>query len=47
MKKTKKKVKELKLQMRFNPGTMNYEPVLPALLIKNLNKRKRWTRKKF
>ena len=28
-KKTKKKVKELRLKMKFNPGTMSYEPVLP------------------
>ncbi|HKZ34168.1 MAG TPA: hypothetical protein VJ142_02965 [Candidatus Nanoarchaeia archaeon] len=46
MKKTRK-IKELKLQMKFNPGTMNYEPVLPALLTKNLNKRKKWAGKKF
>lgn len=29
MKKAKKKDKKLKLQMRFNPGTLKYEPVLP------------------
>jgi len=26
-KKSKKKIREIKLQMRFNPGTMSYEPI--------------------
>ena len=26
----KNKVKEIKLIMKFNPGTMSYEPVLPV-----------------
>jgi len=47
MKKTKKKFKEIKPIMKFNPGTMSYEPVLPVFLNKNLNKKKKWTRKKF
>jgi hypothetical protein len=27
---TRKKVKEIKLPMRFNPGMSKYEPILPA-----------------
>ena len=27
--KKKKKIKEIKLKMKFNPGTMSYEPILP------------------
>jgi len=46
MKRAKKKVKEIKPIMKFNPGTMSYEPVLPVILTKDLNKRKKWTRKK-
>jgi hypothetical protein len=26
----KKKLKEIKLQMKFNPGTLKYEPVIPV-----------------
>ena len=44
-KKTKKKVKELRLKMKFNPGTMSYEPVLPVSLIKKYNIKK-WTKKR-
>ncbi len=28
-KNTKNKLKEIKLKMKFNPGTMSYEPILP------------------
>ena len=40
-----KKVKELILKMKFNPGTMSYEPILPVSLIKKYNIKK-WTKKK-
>lgn len=33
-----KKVRELILKMKFNPGTMSYEPILPE--------NKKWTKKK-
>lgn len=38
----KKKVKEIKLQMIFNPGKMAFEPVLPKLKIH----KSKWTKKK-
>jgi len=38
--KTKKKVKEIKLQMKFNPGTMRYEPVFPIKEFKKLENKK-------
>lgn len=44
--KKNKKIKEIKLTMKFNPGTMSYEPVLPIIITKNPNKRKKWTKKK-
>ena len=42
--KNKKKVKEIKLIMKFNPGTMGYEPILPLSLIKKYNIKK-WKKK--
>ena len=38
-KNTKNKLKEIKLQMKFNPGKMAFEPVLPEN--KNLGKKLR------
>ncbi|MFH1327086.1 MAG: hypothetical protein ABIH59_03090 [archaeon] len=31
MKKQNEKTKEIKLPMKFNPGTQKYEPVLPII----------------
>ena len=44
MKNKKNKVQEIKLKMKFNPGTMSYEPILPPSLIKKHNTKK-WTKK--
>ncbi len=40
-KKAKRKIKELPLKMRFNPGTLSFEPVFPAVPVKNPDKRKK------
>ncbi len=47
-KKAKRKIKELPLKMRFNPGTLKFEPVLPTVPVKNIkNIPRKWTKKKF
>ena len=44
-KNAKNKLKEIKLTMKFNPGKMAFEPILPVLLTKKFHKSK-WTEKK-
>jgi len=44
-KNSKKKLKEIKITMEFNPGKLAFEPVLPVLPVKKIHKSK-WTKKK-